>query len=49
MYEVWKRQQVHEDARKMHRAKGTCPKFWVKIGKATPGGDATCSEGRERL
>ena len=32
MYEMWKRQQAHEDARKMHKAKNTCQIFgkWRK-------------------
>ena len=28
MHEVWKRQQVHEDARKMHRDKVPVRNFW---------------------
>ena len=36
MHEVWKRQQVHEDARKMHRAEVLDRNFGKK-GKATCG------------
>ena len=36
MYEMWKRQSVHEDARKMHSAEVHVRKFG-KIGMATSG------------
>ena len=36
MHEMGKKQQVHEDARKMYRTKIFVGKFW-KVEKATPG------------
>ena len=36
MYEMWERQHVHQDARKMHKAKNTCQHFW-EMEKATFG------------
>ena len=38
MQEVWKRQQVHEDARKMHMAEEVLVRFFWKIGKRHLGG-----------
>ena len=38
MHEVWKRQQVHEDARKMHMAETLVNFFW-KWEKGHLGGD----------
>ena len=35
MHEVWKRKQVHEDARNMLRTKTLVGKFW-KLEKASP-------------
>ena len=35
MYEMWKRQQIHENERKVHRAEE--PVIFLKMGKATFG------------
>ena len=49
MHEVWKRQQVHEDARKMHRAEVCVRKIWGKKRKRHLGGhDLVRSVGRQR-
>ena len=50
MYEVWKRKQMHEDARKMHRTKIIVKKFG-KMGKGGIWEDMISLEdwtGRER-
>ena len=44
MHEVWKRQQVHEDARKMHKTKILVGKLW-KMVKASPWEVRTWSDG----